>query len=363
MSLPEIQIKELLNWFESSSETRKAWMPRRIEALKANQQWIKPEIIKQLSNERLSTEYRDYFNSGGGRQRLNAIHRDRIIRDIDKFRGMILYLLDESIDIKERLDMVLGGSHRIDGCGRALVTSFLLDFNPVKYGLWNQKTEDGLTALGWEVPENKDSWGVAYMKIQEALNKLIDLSKPSISTLLDIDLFLHTIAAESEGIEAVKAVLEDRKIRAVLAESNEIAAYTPEKMNFELERYLEEFLASNFERILWGSNLELYQEDERPGRQYKIGVGVIDLLAIDKDKKEFVVIELKRATTSAATVGQIASYIGWLQENLPRACTPRTVPVKSRESADQGRSQADEEEPIQRAASGTDLGSRGSGRE
>ncbi|MBI1731034.1 hypothetical protein HYR53_10545, partial [Candidatus Acetothermia bacterium] len=45
------------------------------------------------------------------------------------------------------------------------------------------------------------------------------------------------------------------------------------------------------------------------------------------------------------------------------ACTPRTVPVKSRESADQGRSQADEEEPIQRAASGTDLGSRGSGRE
>jgi restriction system protein len=45
-------------------------------------------------------------------------------------------------------------------------------------------------------------------------------------------------------------------------------------------------------------------------------VGNIDLLAIDRDKKEFVVMELKKGRGSDVVIGQILRYMGWVRENL-----------------------------------------------
>ncbi|MHA1579203.1 MAG: hypothetical protein ACTSUQ_06210 [Candidatus Freyarchaeota archaeon] len=44
----------------------------------------------------------------------------------------------------------------------------------------------------------------------------------------------------------------------------------------------------------FGAKLELYQDEENTGRQYSTPVGNIDLLAINRSKKEFVIIELKK---------------------------------------------------------------------
>ncbi len=88
-------------------------------------------------------------------------------------------------------------------------------------------------------------------------------------------------------------------------------------MEFVLEKYLEEFIATNFDRIDFGANLELYQDDENSGRQYPTHqVGNIDLLAIDKKKKEFLVIELKKGRSSDEVIGQILRYMGWVKEEL-----------------------------------------------
>ena len=40
------------------------------------------------------------------------------------------------------------------------------------------------------------------------------------------------------------------------------------------------------------------------------------MLAIDRNKKEFVVIELKKGRSSDVVVGQILRYMGWVKENL-----------------------------------------------
>jgi hypothetical protein len=60
----------------------------------------------------------------------------------------------------------------------------------------------------------------------------------------------------------------------------------------------------------------LYQNEESNGRQYPTPIGNIDLLAIDKKNKEFVVIELKKGRSSDAVIGQILRYMGWVKDKL-----------------------------------------------
>jgi len=85
---------------------------------------------------------------------------------------------------------------------------------------------------------------------------------------------------------------------------------------FALEAQLEEFLYQNWSNIDWGTPLDLYRTDEIDRRQFPAGTWSIDFLAIDKYSKELVVIELKRGKTSDSTVGQILSYMNWIQENI-----------------------------------------------
>ncbi len=83
-----------------------------------------------------------------------------------------------------------------------------------------------------------------------------------------------------------------------------------------MEKYLEEFIEANFDKIDFGANLELYQDEDATGRQFPTSIGPIDLLAYDKGKNEFVVIELKKGRASDAVVGQVLRHMGWIKENL-----------------------------------------------
>lgn len=85
---------------------------------------------------------------------------------------------------------------------------------------------------------------------------------------------------------------------------------------FALEAHLEDFIARNWSQIPWGTKLELYQNGEQSGQQFPAGTWSIDFLAVDREKNEFVVIELKRGKTSDAAVGQVLRYMNWVRENL-----------------------------------------------
>lgn len=313
MQLSEEQIQRLLDWFLNSSETRKKWAEHRKKAYKENHAWIQPDKIKKMSNKELELKFLNYYKSGGGRQSLNQIYRDRIIRDIKRFKEEILYLLDEDIDIRDRIDQSLGGTHHIEGFGKAILTSFLMDYDSSKYCLWNNKTEMGFSTLGLKVFERKDFWGKAYLKILEALKRIGDLKPEYGLTLDEIDLFLHTISAEDEGREAVVDVIEGREISTGGKQVPETA-----DMEFAMEKYLEDFIEANFSKIKFGEELELYQDEENTGRQYSTSIGNIDLLAFDKKNKEFVVIELKKGRSSDTVVGQVLRYMGYIKDNLAK---------------------------------------------
>ncbi|NJD76826.1 MAG: hypothetical protein FIB08_06995 [Candidatus Methanoperedens sp.] len=206
MNLNDEQIRDLLNWFNTESETRKSMSGGRKEALIENSKWIQPDIINTLPDDELEKKYIEYYNSGGGKQALNRINRDKIIRNKQKFREMVSYLLDENIDIGTRLTDVVEGKYHIDGVGKGLATSFLMDFNPKKYCIWNEKTEKGLSVIGWDPYSKKDSLGDKYSNILKALYKLRDMAPGLNMELVDIDLLLHTISSENDGIEAVKRI-------------------------------------------------------------------------------------------------------------------------------------------------------------
>ena len=52
------------------------------------------------------------------------------------------------------------------------------------------------------------------------------------------------------------------------------------------------------------------------GQQFPTDTGRIDILAISKDRKESLVVELKRGRASDAVVGQIQRYMGYIKEEL-----------------------------------------------
>ncbi|MEZ4866630.1 MAG: endonuclease NucS [Caldilineaceae bacterium] len=85
---------------------------------------------------------------------------------------------------------------------------------------------------------------------------------------------------------------------------------------FVLEKYLEEFIVSNFNTIFKG-DLKIYEDVEGlDGQQYSTGIGPIDILAVELKSNSFVVIELKKGRPSDQVVGQILRYMGWVKENL-----------------------------------------------
>jgi RecB family endonuclease NucS len=88
------------------------------------------------------------------------------------------------------------------------------------------------------------------------------------------------------------------------------------KSEFYMEKYLEDFIVSNFKTIS-PKNLELYQDEEgNDSSQYLTDVGRIDILAKDKKTNTYIVIELKKGKESDKVVGQILRYMGWVKENL-----------------------------------------------
>jgi restriction system protein len=86
---------------------------------------------------------------------------------------------------------------------------------------------------------------------------------------------------------------------------------------FALEKHLEDFLAENWASTELAARYEIFSEDgESVGKQYPTEAGPIDILAVSKDKKELLVIELKKGRASDLVVGQIQRYMGYVTEEL-----------------------------------------------
>lgn len=85
---------------------------------------------------------------------------------------------------------------------------------------------------------------------------------------------------------------------------------------FALEKHLEEFLIKNWEQTDLGVKYDIFKDENGDGQQYQADTGFIDILAISKDKKELLVVELKKGYASDNVVGQILRYMGYVTDEL-----------------------------------------------
>ena len=90
-----------------------------------------------------------------------------------------------------------------------------------------------------------------------------------------------------------------------------------EPSEFALEKHLEDFLVKNWNKTKLGKAYDIYVEDgDIVGQQYQSDTGPIDILAISKDKKTILVVELKKGRVSDNVVGQIQRYMGYVKDEL-----------------------------------------------
>lgn len=86
---------------------------------------------------------------------------------------------------------------------------------------------------------------------------------------------------------------------------------------FAMEKHLEAFLVANWDQTELAKTFSIFEEDgEKVGQQYETDAGPIDILAISKDHKRLLVVELKRGRASDVVVGQALRYMGYVKSEI-----------------------------------------------
>lgn len=245
-----------------------------------------------------------------------GIHRQpNIYADMDRLKTTLKVLVDETQPIHVRLDTITdkNGSLYIRGLGRAVLTPILMCVYPDKYAVYNRISEEGLTRLGRNTAKPTDTFGKRYVAINEACHQISDEIKQPMS-LVDTMFSLMVHGSESPLLSTSTSPEEATADSDFEIETAPLSA-NGESFLFPLEKYLEEFMVSNWDKTLLGKALVLHAEDEESATQYPTSVGPIDILARDKANKDWVVIELKKGKSSDAVVGQLLRYMGWVKKH------------------------------------------------
>lgn len=272
---------------------------------------FRPENIDNLTEDQFKA-----FLLFKNNKHWSGIHRQpNIYADMNRLKATLKVLLDEAQLIQVRLDKITDGSSPlyIRGLGRAVLTPILMCVYPDKYAVYNRISEEGLTRLGRNKAKATDTFGKRYIAINEACHQISDEIKQPLS-LVDVMFSLMVHGSESPLVSPCPPSDEAPGDSDVEIQTAPIAA-TGESFLFPLEKYLEEFMVSNWDKTLLGKTLILHAEDEESATQYPTSVGPIDILARDKASKDWVVIELKKGKSSDAVVGQLLRYMGWVKKH------------------------------------------------
>jgi restriction system protein len=135
------------------------------------------------------------------------------------------------------------------------------------------------------------------------MSEALQGSTGSIGTISDVSRYRDEIELLMGGATPPKIVVADPTVE--------------DPASFVLEKHLEDFLVANWAQTELGKTYDIYQEEgQLVGQQYATDTGPVDILAISKDKKELLVVELKKGRASDAVVGQVLRYMGFMTQEL-----------------------------------------------
>lgn len=116
---------------------------------------------------------------------------------------------------------------------------------------------------------------------------------------------LSNVAKHSEEIETI---LGQQSVPVLVSRDTTIE----DPSVFALEKHLEDFLVANWPQTPLGKTHDIFENEDGTGQQFPTDTGPIDVLAVSKDGKELLVVELKKGRASDAVVGQVQRYMGYV---------------------------------------------------
>ena len=138
---------------------------------------------------------------------------------------------------------------------------------------------------------------------RKAMSEQLQHATGAIGTCCEISAYSQEIDGFLKSHEAPKVIVNSSEVE--------------DASEFALEKHLEDFLVKNWKKIELGKKYDIFEENgELVGQQYQTDTGAIDILAVSKNRKEVLVIELKRGRTSDVVVGQIQRYMGYVKDEL-----------------------------------------------
>ena len=124
---------------------------------------------------------------------------------------------------------------------------------------------------------------------------------------------IGTVSKISKHAEEIESLLAGNALPQLIA-TDELVE---DPAVFALEKHLEDFLVQNWAQTELGKEYELVEDDgEIVGQQYPSDTGPIDILALSKDKRTYLVVELKKGRASDAVIGQVQRYMGFVLDDL-----------------------------------------------
>lgn len=139
---------------------------------------------------------------------------------------------------------------------------------------------------------------------KEAMSEALKNSAGSIGTI-------SSLASHANELEAF--ISEGKGLLSIIASDPVVE----DLFAFAMEKHLESFLIANWQQTELANDFAIFEEDgELKGQQYNTDAGIIDVLAVSKDGKRLLVVELKRGRATDVVVGQILRYMGYVKEQI-----------------------------------------------
>jgi hypothetical protein len=305
---------------EQANRILSEWLTRKPEEVKSQNaameyygRYFSPQNLSNVTQE----GFKDFLLLKNNKH-WSGIHRQpQIYENMDRLRKCLEILLDESKPLEQRLDTIApkGRPPFIKGLGRAVITPILMCVHPDKYSVYNRISDEGLEQLGRNTIKESDSFSKRYTSLNAACHQLShEIQQPL--HLIDsmFSLMVH-------GVESPLTMLPrnggGKKLDPGEAPRNDGGTTVPFEGSaaFSLEKYLQEFIVSNWSKTPLAKKLDIYIEDEEAAVEFNTGVGEIDILARDRFTGDWVVIELKKGHESDRVVGQLMRYMGWIRKH------------------------------------------------
>lgn len=124
---------------------------------------------------------------------------------------------------------------------------------------------------------------------------------------------IGTVSLISKHAEEIEGFIKGASAPSIVSTDDTVEDPTA----FALEKHLEDFLVKNWSGTALSRDFDIFEEDgDLVGQQFLTDTGPMDILAISKDRKTLLVLELKKGRASDVVVGQLLRYMGFVKEEL-----------------------------------------------